>query len=274
MSKRISAQFKVVRKSEPRPRQAPLGPELGGAQASEDELCLFNTLSSEATASMVARRLLCLALLAPACAWVVPGARRSPAARRAGGRPLASAVEAEAEDSADDEDALPAMEPTDPEKLLSEVDFDYVPLATMLMTRDYKGADQFTREALITLAGEGSQQRGFVYYTEVPSIPATDLATIELLWNKYSDGRFGYSVQRKQWKLAKGDFEAFCRRIGWTKTVDDVERKRRWFGESEFVYDDSAPKGHLPLTNAIRGTTLIKAVLNHEVWESDWEREL
>ena len=220
---------------------------------------------------MVARRLLCLALLAPACAWVVPGAR-SPAARRVAGRPLASAVEAEAEDSAEEE--VVAMEPTDPEKLLSEVDFDYVPLATMLMTRDYKGADQFTREALITLAGEGSQQRGFVYYTEVPQIPATDLATIELLWNKYSDGRFGYSVQRKQWKLAKGDFEAFCRRIGWTKTVDDVERKRRWFGESEFVYDDSAPKGHLPLTNAIRGTTLIKAMLNHDVWESDWEREL
>ena len=63
MSKRISAQFKVVRKSEPRPRQAPLGPELGGAQATEDELCLFNTLSSEATASMVARRFLCLLVI-------------------------------------------------------------------------------------------------------------------------------------------------------------------------------------------------------------------
>ena len=165
------------------------------------------------------------------------------------------------------------MEPTDPEKLLSEVDFDYVPLATMLMTRD-QGRRPVHARGAHHARGRGLAAARVRILHRGALDPATDLATIELLWNKYSDGRFGYSVQRKQWKLAKGDFEAFCRRIGWTKTVDDVERKRRWFGESEFVYDDSAPKGHLPLTNAIRGTTLIKAMLNHDVWESDWEREL
>ena len=76
------------------------------------------------------------------------------------------------------------------------------------------------------------------------------------------------------WRQRKGDFESFCRKIGWTTVSNDVERKRRWFGESEFIYDETAPRGHLPLTNAIRGTTLIKALLNHPVWETEWEREL
>jgi len=169
----------------------------------------------------------------------------------------------------------PEREPVEPEKLLSEREMDYVPLATMLMTGDFEAADQFTREALIKLAGEGAVKRNFVYYTEVPSIPCTDLATIELLWNKYSDGKFGYTVQEKIYRLQKEDFDNFCKKIGWSLTTEaDVDRKRRWFGNSEFIYDLTAPKGHLPLTNAIRGTTLFKYLMKHPVWATDWEREI
>lgn len=50
------------------------------------------------------------------------------------------------------------------------------------------------------------------------------------------------------------------------------ERLRKWFGASEFMYDlHSAPKGHLPLTSALRGTQLLKQLLLHSVWEQyDW----
>lgn len=58
-----------------------------------------------------------------------------------------------------------------PTKLPSECGIDYVPLATMLATGDLKGADQFTRDALIKAAGNGSQKRDFVYWTEVKNIP-------------------------------------------------------------------------------------------------------
>ena len=51
-------------------------------------------------------------------------------------------------------------------------------------------------------------------------------------------------------------------------------RKRRWFGDSEFFYDLKAPKGHLPLTSALRGTQLLKALLQHDLWETDdWKAE-
>lgn len=55
---------------------------------------------------------------------------------------------------------------------------------------------KFTRDALVVLAGSKKAGRNFVYFTEVKRIPSTDLATIERLWNKFSKGKFGYSVQK------------------------------------------------------------------------------
>lgn len=42
---------------------------------------------------------------------------------------------------------------------------------------------------------------------------------MENLWLTYTKEKFGYSVQKDLWRLTKGDFENFCRRIGWT-TMD------------------------------------------------------
>lgn len=134
---------------------------------------------------------------------------------------------------------------------------------------------QFTRDALIEISGAKAKGRNFVYFTDVQNIPAMDLATMERLWNKFSGGKFGYSVQKKKWKQAKGDFEQFCRKVGWTTTDGEVERKKRWFGASEFIYNvKQAPEGHLPLTSALRGTSLLKGILNHPVWDNDdWKNE-
>jgi len=60
----------------------------------------------------------------------------------------------------------------------------------------------------------------------------------------------------------------FCRKIGWNLVDDELERKRRWFGNDEFIYDlEEAPKGHLPLTSALRGTQLFKAICQHPAWD-------
>uniref|UniRef100_A0A7S2MK00 GUN4-like domain-containing protein n=1 Tax=Helicotheca tamesis TaxID=374047 RepID=A0A7S2MK00_9STRA len=162
-----------------------------------------------------------------------------------------------------------------PTVLPSDVGMDYVPLATMLATGQLAEADQFTRDALIVLAGSKEKGRDFVYFTEVKNIPSTDLATIERLWNKFSGGKFGYSVQKRKWKQSKGDFDLFCRKIGWLTKDGEVERKKRWFGASEFIYDvKKAPEGHLPLTSALRGTSLCRELLSHPVWENDdWKKE-
>ncbi|KAL7578427.1 hypothetical protein ACA910_012821 [Epithemia clementina (nom. ined.)] len=162
-----------------------------------------------------------------------------------------------------------------PTNLPSECGMDYVPLATMLATGQLAEADQITRDALIEISGARAKGRDFVYFTDVKNIPNTDLATIERLWYQFSGGKFGYSVQKRKWKQAKGDFEVFCRKIGWNTKDGEVERKKRWFGASEFIYDvKKAPEGHLPLTSALRGTSLLKSLLNHPVWDNeDWKQE-
>lgn len=162
--------------------------------------------------------------------------------------------------------------------LVSDADVDYAPLVEHLRRGDFSQADQFTRDNLIRLAGPEATKRGYVYFTEAKRLPDADLATMELLWNHYSDGKFGYTVQKKLWRLQKQDFEKFCSKIGWNvrDEATGLDRKRRWFGTSEFIYDlDDAPRGHLPLTSALRGTQLLKALLNHHVWENDdWMRDL
>ena len=65
-------------------------------------------------------------------------------------------------------------------------------------------------------------------------------------------------------------------RLGALALSDDSAARRRLHRrtQSEFIYDLTAPKGHLPLTNAIRGTTLFKYLMKHPVWATDWEREI
>lgn len=186
---------------------------------------------------------------------------------------------AEATDAAADADAAADTsedeEMTIPTNLPSDCGMDYIPLATMLATGQFEEADQFTRDALIIISGSKEKGRDFVYFTDVKRIPNTDLATIERLWNQFSNGKFGYSVQKYTMLLCRNDFELFCRNIGWTTQDGEVERKKRWFGASEFTYDlKKAPKGHLPLTSALRGTTLVKNLLNHPVFDNDdWKKE-
>jgi len=160
-----------------------------------------------------------------------------------------------------------------PTFLPSERGVDYIPLATLLATGDFKTADQFTRDNLIKIAGPGAVKRGFVYWTEVASLPEKDLCTMERLWLQYSDGNFGYSVQKRVWDVENANFDSFIRRIGWTKVENGSERKLKWFGQSEFLYTvEGAPKGHLPLTSALRGTQLMKKLMDHPVWTKyDWK---
>lgn len=82
-------------------------------------------------------------------------------------------------------------------------------------------------------------------------------------------------LSQKKYRQAKGDFEVFCQKIGWNTKDGEVERKKRWFGASEFIYDvNKAPEGHLSLTSALRGTSLIKQLLEHPVWDNDdWRKE-
>eukprot|EP00879_Flechtneria_rotunda_P022094 GHRR01023312.1.p4 GENE.GHRR01023312.1~~GHRR01023312.1.p4 ORF type:complete len:139 (+),score=50.66 GHRR01023312.1:3139-3555(+) len=112
------------------------------------------------------------------------------------------------------------------------------------------------------MAGQGAIQRGWVYFTEVPTIPAADLQTVDALWLAASNNKFGYSVQRERWLQAGKRWAKFFKAIDWTVGENNVYRK--W--PAEFKYEFDAPKGHMPLTNALRGTQLFQAIMEHPAW--------
>ncbi|MBD2072033.1 GUN4 N-terminal ARM-like repeat domain-containing protein [Leptolyngbya sp. FACHB-671] len=137
---------------------------------------------------------------------------------------------------------------------------DYSPLQDLLIRQDFQAADRLTLEKLCELAGETAIQRKWIYFTEVDGFPAVDLKTINSLWLVYSEGKFGYSVQRELWLGTGKNWEKLWPMIGW-KSGNNWTRYPQ-----EFTWDLSAPKGHLPLSNQLRGVRVIAAMLMHPAW--------
>lgn len=149
-------------------------------------------------------------------------------------------------------------------------------LASHLSSSDFRQADEETRRLLIVLAGEAAQKRGYVFFSEVQFISAADLQAIDKLWRQHSGGRFGYSVQRRIWMKWQRDFTRFFIKVGWMKRLDtEVEQYNYRSFPTEFIWElkDDTPEGHLPLTNALRGTQLLASILTHPAFEENSEEE-
>lgn len=144
-------------------------------------------------------------------------------------------------------------------ELKSDLGIDYSDLKACLAEGRFQDADDETRALLIKMAGEQAVKRGWVYFTEVRTIPAADLETVDNLWRVHSNGKFGYSAQREVWVQNRRQWPRFFKTINWVFSENNHYRK--W--PSEFTYSLDAKKGHLPLTNALRGTQLFQEILEH-----------
>tara|TARA_B100000965_G_C19557786_1_gene743037 strand:- start:932 stop:1648 length:717 start_codon:yes stop_codon:yes gene_type:complete len=140
----------------------------------------------------------------------------------------------------------------------SEVGFDYSPLQKHLLNECFEDADRFTSSKLRELAGEQAVNRGYVYFTEVESIPCVDLSTLNQLWIVYSRGKFGFTVQSKILESVGGRYDKLWPRIGWKK--DGVWTRY----PKSFNWSIEAPNGHMPLVNQLRGVRLMDSLLNHQ----------
>jgi len=96
----------------------------------------------------------------------------------------------------------------------SDVGFDYSPLQRFLLNESYEDADRFTSSKLRELAGEKAVKRGYVYFSEVESIPAIDLSTLDKLWVVYSRGKFGFTVQAKILDSLGGRYDKLLSTLG------------------------------------------------------------
>jgi GUN4-like/ARM-like repeat domain, GUN4-N terminal len=144
--------------------------------------------------------------------------------------------------------------------LQSEADLDYRPLQRLLAQHNFLDADRLTLQKMCELTGPAAVKRKWLYFSEVESLPITDLQTINQLWLVHSEGKFGFSVQRQLWLSVGKSWDALWPKIKW-------KSGKTWTRyPGEFTWDLEAPRGHLPLSNQLRGVQTINALLSHPAW--------
>jgi GUN4-like/ARM-like repeat domain, GUN4-N terminal len=157
-------------------------------------------------------------------------------------------------------DGLKELFPMGIVALRSDRNVDYQPLQELMVTQQWLEADKLNNLKLCEIAGETSLARKWIYFSEVISLPKTDLQTINALWLAHSGGRFGYSVQREIWLASGKNWERFWPKLKWK----DGFVWTRYPGAFEWNLD--SPRGHLPLTNQLRGVQAMNALMNHPAW--------
>lgn len=145
--------------------------------------------------------------------------------------------------------------------LKSDCNIDYSELQKLLANQDFQAADRLTLQKMCELAGEEALKRNWLYFTEVENFPIADLQTIDKLWLIHSEGKFGFSVQRQMWLGLRKNWENLWVKIGW-KNGNNWTRY-----PNEFIWSLDAPKGHLPLSNQLRGVRVISSLFSHPAWE-------
>ena len=153
--------------------------------------------------------------------------------------------------------------------LSSEKGVDYTRLRDLLKAQKWKQADKET--LAVMLKAVGREQELWLDPESIKNFPSTDLRTIDQLWVKYSDGHFGFSVQKRIWESAGKDYDKFGDRVGWrtyetviqkniVEYLEDINKKlgfkeeavtktgAKWLYYTNLTFETSAPEGHLPAT--------------------------
>jgi hypothetical protein len=144
--------------------------------------------------------------------------------------------------------------------LKSDCGISYNSLQQLLIRQEFQAADLLTIQTMCEVAGPQAVQRKWLYFTEVENFPTPDLQTINHLWVVHSEGKFGFSVQREIWLGVGKNWEGLWPKIGWK----DGNKWTRY--PNEFTWDLSAPRGHLPLSNQLRGVRVMASLLSHPAW--------
>ncbi|BAY08094.1 caspase, EACC1-associated type [Calothrix sp. NIES-2098] len=137
--------------------------------------------------------------------------------------------------------------PKEDDDLSSEKGIDYTKLRDLLAAGNWKDADYETY--LVMLQTVGREKGDWIRSDELLNFPCTDLRTIDRLWVKYSNGRFGFSVQKEIYLSVGGKPDGNYDEEAWNKFGDRVGWRvdSSWISYSTVIFDTSAPKGHLPV---------------------------
>ena len=95
------------------------------------------------------------------------------------------------------------------------------------------------------------EKEGWLRIEDIDNFPCEDLSIIDKLWVKYSNGKFGFSVQKRIYQSFGGTrsydekiWEKFGDKVGWRKGGN-------WLYYKDITFDIKAPEGHLPMVRRI-----------------------
>jgi len=123
-------------------------------------------------------------------------------------------------------------------------DIDYTQLRDLLEQHKWKEADIETTKIMLKVMMKNYWNE--VYKEDIDNFSCQDIHTIDQLWEQYSYGYFGFSIQQTIWSEMGGqvDYETEKRlgdRLGWRK-----EGKWLEYEQLTFKLSPMTPMGHLP----------------------------
>jgi predicted RNase H-like nuclease (RuvC/YqgF family) len=123
---------------------------------------------------------------------------------------------------------------------------DYRNLQQLLSAQNWKDADKETYSIMLKI----SERENVCWLDDgdIRKFPRYDLHIINQLWVRYSDGKFGFSIQ----KQILQNHKQFTARCGWIENLAKNELIK--YEDYNFTLD--ANKGHLPSTPRIVGLGL------------------
>ena len=115
---------------------------------------------------------------------------------------------------------------------------DYQKLRKLLLAGNWREADLITRSIILQVSDR--EHEGWLDSRAIATFPASDLRMLDHLWLKYSNGHFGFSIQKQIWSQVVQNTLAFGDCVGW-------RGDRTWLlYYSDFTFSLDAPQGHLP----------------------------
>lgn len=132
-----------------------------------------------------------------------------------------------------------------PEMLQSGRGVNYIPLWQFLKKQDWKSANG---ETLRCLVEAGGQQERDLQLIDVGRIPLADLKTIDALWCRFSNGRFGFSVQYDIQQKTTRELQESSKPLDWEEVGRrlDWRRNNSWIDYDFMDFSSDAVRGHLP----------------------------
>ncbi|WP_413173086.1 tetratricopeptide repeat protein [Anabaena azotica] len=123
--------------------------------------------------------------------------------------------------------------------LISAVGMDYRKLRDLLKTGKWMEADEETRRVMLEVAKR--EEESWLDHDSIDNFPSEDLRTIDYLWVKYSNGKFGFSVQKRIYQCLGVTLE-YDSKI-WDQFIHKIGR---YINDINTPNDINAPEGYFP----------------------------